>query len=72
MLERATNNIRKSPRVPRAEAMPPNTPEWVTPRLIRRTIETWQPFYKEPLTLDDAVIILTSVGRLFEVLSRDG
>jgi hypothetical protein len=59
-------------RAGRADALPPDTPSWITPKLVRRTIETWQPFYEEPLTLDDAVTILTSVGRLFEVLSRDG
>jgi hypothetical protein len=53
-------------------SVPPGTPAWITPKLLRSTIDTWQPFYKEPLTLDDAVIILISVGRLFEVLARDG
>lgn len=56
----------------RADALAPGTPAWITPKLARRTLETWQPLYKKPLTLDDAVTILISVGRLFEVLSRDG
>ena len=59
-------------RVPRADAMPAGTPAWITPKLAIRTIQVWQPFYEKPLTLDDAVIILSNVGRLFEVLSRDG
>ena len=60
------------PRAARADALPPGTPAWITPKLVQSTLETWQPFYKEPLTLDDAVTILISVGRLFEVLSTDG
>ena len=55
----------------RADALPPGTPEWITPKLVRSTIETWQPFDQSPLTLDDAVSILRNVGRLFEVMSRD-
>jgi len=55
-----------------AAGLPPNAPAWITPALARKTIQTWQPFYEKLLTLDDAVTILTSVGRLFEVLSRDG
>lgn len=59
------------PRGARAEALPANTPAWVTLPLIQRTSRVWQPYYEKQLTLDDAVTILTRVGRLFEVLSRD-
>lgn len=64
----ATKDSADTPRDARAITLPPGTPAWITPKLLQRTMETWQPFYKEPLTLDDAVIILISVGRLFEVL----
>jgi hypothetical protein len=63
---------KNQPRGPRADALPPGTPKWISPKLVRQTIETWQPFYEKPLTLDDAVTILIRVGRLFEILSRDG
>lgn len=55
----------------RADALPPGTPAWITPELVQRTIRVWQPFYPSSLTLDDAVTILSSVGRLFQILSRD-
>ena len=60
-----------TPRGARADVLPPGTPAWITPALVRRTIEVWQPHYETPLTLDDAVIILRGVGRLFGVLMRD-
>jgi hypothetical protein len=50
--------------------VPEGTPGWITPELIRETIATWQPFYPDSITPDEAVIILANVGRLFEVLSR--
>jgi hypothetical protein len=56
----------------RADALPAGTPAWITPALASKTIQTWQPFYEKLLTVDDAVTILTSVGKLFEVFSRDG
>lgn len=52
-------------------ALPAGTPAWITPDLVLKTLRIWQPFYQEPLTLDDAVIILSGVGRLFRILSRD-
>ena len=72
MRESGRQKSQASPRVPRADAMPAGTPKWITPELARKTILTWQPYYEEQLTLDDAVTILQRVGRLFEVLSRDG
>lgn len=51
-------------------AVPPATPEWVTPELIDHTIRVWQPYYKAPLTPDEAVTMILSVGRLFGVISR--
>ena len=72
MRQNAKNNPSKSPRDARADPLPPGTPAWITPKLLRYTIDTWQPFYKEPMTLYDAVTILTSAGRLFEVFSKNG
>ena len=41
---------------------------WVTPELIADTIATWQPYYDDPLTVEDAVQILLSVAQLVDVL----
>ena len=43
-------------------------PRWVTPELIADTIATWQPYYSDPLTAEDAVQILLSVARLVDAL----
>lgn len=71
MRQRERETSQNSPRGPRAEALPAGTPAWITLPLVRRTIEVWQPHYETPLTLDEAVRILSRVGRLFGVLMRD-
>ena len=38
--------------------MPPATPSWIDEELVRRTIRVWQPYYRGPLTPEDAVEIL--------------
>ena len=43
-------------------------PRWVTRELIANTIETWQPYYCNQLTVEDAVQILLSVAQLVDVL----
>jgi hypothetical protein len=53
-----------------AEALPPGTPDWITMELVRETVRVWQPFYSEPISLDEAVTILGRVGRLFSLLSE--
>ena len=45
---------------------PPGAPEWATPELLEDTIETWQPYYHEPLTVADALDILLAVSRLID------
>ena len=63
--------IQKGPTSPEdGIVVPEGAPEWITSELIRDTIATWQPFYSDSLTPDDAVTMLTNVGRLFAVLSR--
>lgn len=49
----------------------PGCPAWITPALIAETIRVWQPYYSEPLTTEDAVAMLQTVGRLLETLSRE-
>ncbi|MDA8377075.1 MAG: hypothetical protein M0Z50_08460 [Planctomycetia bacterium] len=44
-------------------------PSWITPDLISETIRAWQPYYAQPLTVQDAIGILIGVGNLFSVLS---
>jgi len=39
-----------------------------TPELVELTLKTWQPYYKEPLTIDDAIGMIRSVGLMFDVL----
>jgi hypothetical protein len=43
---------------------PSSAPEWATPELLTDTLETWQPYYAERLTVADALDILLSVSRL--------
>jgi len=62
---------RESERGGDAVAVPPGTPEWITPELIRRTLQVWQPYYAQRLTPEDAVTMIRSAGELFAVLSRE-
>lgn len=50
--------------------VPAGAPSWVSADLIEQTLRTWQPYYQTALTPEDAVYIIMSVGRLFDVLSR--
>ena len=51
-----------------APDLPPGLPGWVTAELMTMTLEVWQPYYADPLTVDDAVGMLTGAGRLLSVL----
>ena len=57
--------------ISKAVALPPGTPRWISPELIAETLQTWQPYYQEPLTPEEAVAIIKSVGRLVDVLTRE-
>ncbi len=48
--------------------VPSGAPRWVTPELVADTVETWQPYYDQPLTGEEAVGILLSVGELVKAL----
>jgi hypothetical protein len=61
---------RKTSPAPRADILPPGTPKWITMDLVRRTVEVWQPHYSEPISIEEAVAILTRMGQLFTVLSE--
>lgn len=51
--------------------MPPGTPEWVTPGLVRLTQKVWEPRYGKPLSVEEAITIVLNAGRLFELLKRE-
>ncbi|EAQ78960.1 hypothetical protein [Blastopirellula marina] len=53
----------------RPSIVPAGTPNWITPELIEATIRTWQPYYKEVLTPEEAVTMILGVSRLYQVLS---
>jgi hypothetical protein len=49
--------------------VPAGTPEWITAELIEQTIRVWQPHYQATLTPEEAVTMIQSVGRLYDVFS---
>jgi hypothetical protein len=49
--------------------VPAGSPHWITPELVEATIRTWQPYYEEVLTPEEAVTMILTVGRLFDALS---
>ena len=52
-----------------APDLPPGLPGWVTAELLALTLEVWQPYYADPLTVDDAAAMLTGAGRLLSILT---
>lgn len=48
--------------------VPEGSPKWISEKLLRDTIATWQPYYDGPLTIADAVEILRNVGSLLDHL----
>jgi len=51
-------------------AAPTGAPRWITPELLADTLETWQPYYAEELTVADSLEILMSVSRLLDALQQ--
>lgn len=52
-----------------AGIVPAGTPDWITAELIEATIRTWQPYYREVITPEEAVTMIVSVGRLYDALA---
>jgi len=50
--------------------LPSGTPAWITPELVELTQKVWQPYYDEPLTVEDSITILRNAGGLLEALAR--
>jgi hypothetical protein len=48
--------------------VPAGAPEWVRAELLEEAIEVWQPYYEHELSMDDALEITLSVGRLAEAI----
>ncbi len=53
----------------RESIVPAGTPDWITAELIEQTIRVWQPYYEATLTPEEAVTMILTVGRLYQVLS---
>lgn len=51
-------------------APPAGSPSWVTAEIIADTIATWQPYFREALTAEDALEILQDVGHLVDILGN--
>ena len=49
--------------------VPPGAPAWITAELLKETVRVWQPYYAQPLTVEDAIDIMQAVGQLVTVLS---
>ena len=49
--------------------VPAGAPDWITPELVEETIRVWQPYYKDVLTPEEAVTMISNVGRLYQALS---
>lgn len=49
--------------------VPAGAPDWITAELIQATSRTWQPYYKEVISPEEAVTMILTVGRLYDALS---
>lgn len=55
----------------RQGTLPPGTPEWATPDLVAFTQRIWQRHYGSPVSVETAITILQTTGRLCDLLSGD-
>jgi len=51
--------------------LPPGLPAWISAEAIADTLRTFQPYYEQTLTVDDAIEMLMAAGNLFDVLKDD-
>lgn len=56
--------------MPITVVLPDDAPAWISEELIRETLRVWQPYYAHPLTVDEAIEMISNVGRLFSDLTR--
>ncbi len=69
-MERPPHHIEPRGDEPEAVRVPEGAPRWVTRELIEQTLRVWQPYYENPLIPEDALEMITGVGRLLDALSR--
>lgn len=50
--------------------VPSGAPAWVTPELIRKTLDVWQPYYEEELIPEDALAIIMGTTQLLDSLAQ--
>lgn len=56
---------------PAGVKVPDGAPPWVRAELLADTLQTWRPHYGGQLTTEEALEILTGVGRLLDLLGND-
>lgn len=49
--------------------LPAGTPAWISSELVEQTLKVWQPRYSEPLSVEDAISILTGASGLMRTLA---
>ena len=60
---------RSTEHTPTQMRVPAGAPRWITSELIALTIRVWQPFYPDQLIPEDALVIITGVSRMVDILS---
>ena len=60
---------RSTEHTPTPMRVPAGAPRWITSELIALTIRVWQPFYPDQLIPEDALVIITGVSRMVDILS---
>jgi hypothetical protein len=53
---------------PPSTQLPAGLPAWITIKDVEDTLQTFQPFYAETLTVEDAIGMLMAVDHLFDAL----
>jgi hypothetical protein len=50
--------------------VPQGSPAWISAELIEETLRVCQPYYANPLTIEDAIDMMQAVGQLVGILSH--
>lgn len=53
-----------------ATQLPAATPDWITVELVEQTLRVWQPFYRDALSVEDAIGIIRNAASLMRALSQ--
>lgn len=56
---------------PQRVAISLGAPAWISAELIEETMRVWQPYYADPLTVEDAIGIMQAVGQLVQAISSE-